>query len=261
MVEQCYEDAVKDTENDSLVKRLEEYRAKHGESMPLAMAEGVCGTAFAAAAEATRTTLCAFFLLMREHPMIQRKALAEITRVLGHNRLPEFSDRESLPYVQALYLEVMRWMPAAPFAFPHSSVSDDIYQGYFIPKGSVVIGNVWAMLNDEAKYPNPRVFNPERFLDADGDLTDDTDVRAILAFGFGRRVCAGRHFADALLWRVMASVIAAFDIGQPKGGEENAKVDLDDFFDQGIISHVAPFKCSIVPRTEEMAKVIATQIL
>lgn len=96
--------------------------------------------------------------------MIQRKALAEITRVLGHNRLPEFSDRESLPYVQALYLEVMRWMPAAPFAFPHSSVSDDIYQGYFIPKGvfanlqvhrdedkhlprvetgSVVIGNVW----------------------------------------------------------------------------------------------------------------------
>ena len=89
-------------------------------------------------------------------------------------------------------------------------------------------------------------------------------MRSILAFGFGRRVCAGRHFADALLWRVMASVIAAFDIGQPKDGEETPgqeESDLDELFDQGIISHVAPFKCSIVPRTEEMAKVIATQVL
>lgn len=72
---------------------------------------------------------------MREHPEVQRRAQQEMTEVIGANRLPDFSDRAALPYVQAVYLEVMRWMPALPFAVPHTTSEDDVYMGYYIPKG------------------------------------------------------------------------------------------------------------------------------
>lgn len=72
---------------------------------------------------------------MALHPAVQEKAQAEIDRVVGRDRLPEAGDRESLPYLEAVYREVMRWRPALPLALPHCVVQDDNYQGYVIPKG------------------------------------------------------------------------------------------------------------------------------
>lgn len=43
-----------------------------------------------------------------------------------------------------------------------------------------------TMMNNEAKYPSPRKFMPERFLTPDGKFNGE-DIDAILAFGFGRR--------------------------------------------------------------------------
>lgn len=48
------------------------------------------------------------------HPAIQRKAQTEIDAVVGNARLPDFSDRPSLPYVEAILLETMRWRPVTP---------------------------------------------------------------------------------------------------------------------------------------------------
>jgi cytochrome P450 len=51
-----------------------------------------------------------------------------------------------------------------------------------------------AILHDEAVYPDPHTFKPERWLKADGELDPDTkDPTAF--FGFGRRLCPGRHLA------------------------------------------------------------------
>jgi len=65
----------------------------------------------------------------------QNKAQAEIDRVVGADRLPNYQDRDSLPYVEAIYREVLRWRPPVPLSVPHASVEDDVYNGYFIPKG------------------------------------------------------------------------------------------------------------------------------
>ena len=48
------------------------------------------------------------------HPEIQRKAQAEVDRVIGSDRLPTFADQSSLPYVDALVKEVLRWKPVTP---------------------------------------------------------------------------------------------------------------------------------------------------
>jgi cytochrome P450 len=72
---------------------------------------------------------------MATHPLAQKKAQNELDTVIGTHRLPEFQDRPSLPYVEALYREVMRWKPVLPLGVAHAASEDDVYEGYFIPKG------------------------------------------------------------------------------------------------------------------------------
>ncbi|KAF7374547.1 Cytochrome P450 [Mycena sanguinolenta] len=78
-----------------------------------------------------------FFLAMALYPDIQKKAQAEIDAVIGTDRLPEFEDRPSLPFVEALYREVMRRKPVTPLGVAHASIADDVYNGYFIPDNSL----------------------------------------------------------------------------------------------------------------------------
>ena len=88
----------------------------------------------------------AFFLAMAMHPDIQRKAQEELDRVVGSDRLPTFEDQASLPYVNALLREVLRWHIVLPIAVPHRVMADDEYNGYTIPAGSTVIPNVWYVV-------------------------------------------------------------------------------------------------------------------
>ncbi|PPQ66787.1 hypothetical protein CVT24_008696 [Panaeolus cyanescens] len=143
------------------------------------------GIVFAGGADTSLAAIHTFFLAMLCYPAVQARAQEELDRVLG-GRLPEYSDEADLPYISALVKEVLRWQPATPIAVPHMLTEDDVYKGYFIPKGSVIIGNSWAMLQNERDYPEPSVFKPERFL-KNGKLNPYVRDPALMAFGFGRR--------------------------------------------------------------------------
>lgn len=80
---------------------------------------------------------------MALYPEVLQKAQKEIDSVVGTNRLPNFDDRENLPYVEALIKEVLRWHPVVPMGLPHSSTADDTCEGYLIPKGAVILPNIW----------------------------------------------------------------------------------------------------------------------
>ena len=100
---------------------------------------------------------------MALYPEVQKRAQAEIDAVIGPNRLPEFHDRPSLPYINAVVKETSRWNLVAPLGKhfiiiiiiniiltsseggPHMSTIDDEYNGYYIPKGTVLIGNAWLV--------------------------------------------------------------------------------------------------------------------
>lgn len=82
---------------------------------------------------------------MTVYPEVQRKAQEEIDRVVGQDRLPTMTDRENLPYIEAMVKEVLRWHPVAPMALPHTSIDSDVCEGYFIPKGSMLLANVWLV--------------------------------------------------------------------------------------------------------------------
>lgn len=80
---------------------------------------------------------------MMLYPNIQAKAQEELDRVVGRNRLPDFSDEEDLPYISAICFELLRWHPVAPFGVPHRNIAEDEYRGMLIPMGSTVISNIW----------------------------------------------------------------------------------------------------------------------
>jgi cytochrome P450 len=86
-----------------------------------------------------------FFLGMIAFPEIQRKAQAEIDQVIGAGRLPGFQDRRNLPYIDAVVKELLRWHPAARMGLPHTTTEDDICDGYLIPKGALLLPNVWCV--------------------------------------------------------------------------------------------------------------------
>ncbi|KAF7365163.1 Cytochrome p450 [Mycena venus] len=233
-------------EPKSMVAKLLEANKARGCSDENAIQE-VAAVAYGAGADTTVSALASFFLAMALHPDIQKKAQHEIDTVVGTYRLPEFEDRPSLPFIEALYREVMRWRPVLPLGLAHATSAHDIYNGYFIPKGATVIGNIWAMTRDESFYPEPERFNPDRFFTADGRLDNDDTV---LTFGFGRRICVGRHHADATVWAAMVSVLATFNIAKAKDSTGN-EIDIDpNNYTDGLNSHPLPFPCSITSRSD-----------
>ena len=80
---------------------------------------------------------------MVENPEVQRKAHEELDRIVGRERLPDFADKGSLPYINSIYKECLRCHPVLPLGLAHSAVADDQYKGMHIPKGSILFSNVW----------------------------------------------------------------------------------------------------------------------
>ncbi|KAF9553642.1 cytochrome P450 [Agrocybe pediades] len=219
--------------------------------------QNVAYTVYAAASETTIALTKSFFYLMAKHPDIQKKAQAEIDRVVGSKRLPDFEDRSSLPYVEAIYRELQRYAPPLPLALPHAASEDDYYKGYLIPKGASIFANVWAMGRDESRYPDPYSFKPERFLDESGQINDDD---RILAFGFGRRVCVGKYIASSTMWLMIVSILACFNIEKAK--DENGNyIEIDDEYEEhGVIRHKGPYECTFTVRSPEARQLIVSSV-
>ncbi|KAI1121145.1 cytochrome protein [Nemania abortiva] len=196
-------------------------------------------------ADTTVSTIMAFFLAMTISPEIQLKAREEIDRVIGTGRLPTYNDRERLPYVTAVATEAARWHPVAPMGVPHASTAEDVVNGYYIPKGAIIMPATWWFTHDPAVYPDPMKFDPNRYLGAN-PAPDPMDF----TFGYGRRICPGRYLAITSVWLTVARSLAVFEIS--KGVDEKGReIDPPVSFSSGIISRVDPFQATIKPRSAQ----------
>jgi len=203
---------------------------------------GVLASMYLAGVDTSTAAMKTFFLAMALHPDIMRKVQHEIDAVTGRDRLPTFDDHPRLPFVDAVCREVLRWQPVLPLA-RHATTEDDIYNGFLIPKGAIMVANSWAILHDPARYPEPDVFKPERFLNPDGSLVDDPVL--VSGFGYGKRICPGRHFAEATLFITFASLLSVFNIEK----EEDTKGQPFEYSYTGdLISCPRSFPCVITPR-------------
>ncbi|KAF8175026.1 cytochrome P450 [Mycena galopus ATCC 62051] len=168
--------------------------------------KGAAATMFGAGEVTTWGTLSTFILAMVLHPECQTKAQKQIDSVVGGARLPEFGDREDLPFVDGILQETLRCVP-------HRVMEDDVYQGMLIPRGSLVFSNVRGMSLDENMYSNPTSFNPQRYLPTPVGRSEPN---------FSNIICTGEFVADKSLWIAIASILATCKI--TNAVDENGKI-------------------------------------
>lgn len=216
--------------------------------------KAVAATVFLGGVETTHATLLVFVLAMVLHPEVQTKAQEEIDRVVGSDRLPDFNDRPNLPYVEGVFLETFRWHPVSPMGLPHMTTTSDIFEGMYIPKGAIILTNLWAMAHDESRFPDPLIFNPVRHLTPSGDLAEGT---ATDPFGFGRRYCPGKYVADQTVWATIVSVLATMRIEKARDHCGN-EINVIPEFTGGLSNRPKPFCCSIKARSLTAEELIRT---
>ncbi|EJD04922.1 cytochrome P450 [Fomitiporia mediterranea MF3/22] len=236
--------------------------------------KNVCGAMYRGGVGSTSTVIYTFFLAMVLYPEFAKKAQNDLDAVLGGERLPTFDEQESLPYINCILKECLRcvvlcllyplnrarqnirWNPPFPLAIAHRAMRDGELEGKYIPKNSMIMPNVWRMMHDERNYDDPMTFNPDRFIESGKVASSILDPR-MAVFGFGRRVCPGRHFAEADIWLTMASILTVFNI-LPALDEKGCEIIPAPEFTSGLNSRPMEFACHIVPRSDKAASLVTS---
>ncbi|KAF2141156.1 uncharacterized protein K452DRAFT_359514 [Aplosporella prunicola CBS 121167] len=205
--------------------------------------------------------LLAFLQAMATHPHVQRRAHVEIDALLGCSsaRSPRWDDYDGLPYVTQIVKETMRWLSAMSLGISRATTADDMVDGYNIPKGTIVILNVWG-LHHPPHDATAFVFDPERFVNqtapaATYAASGDYATRDHYSYGAGRRLCPGIHLAERNLFIGVAKLLWAFDF------EADGEIDTDSRtgYSQGILHCAKPFSCKVRVRSKDVRDVVLSE--
>lgn len=172
-----------------------------------------------------------------------KKAYEELEKVVGMDRHVDESDIKNLVYLQAIVKETLRLYPASPLV--HRALLDDctLSGGYYIPANTRVMVNVWKIQRDESKWANPDEFQPERYFTTHKDMDVRGQSYEYLAFGTGRRSCAGISMALQMVHLALASFLQGFNVSRPS----NEDVDMTESV--GLTNlKASPLEVRITPR-------------
>ncbi|KAH7085829.1 cytochrome P450 [Paraphoma chrysanthemicola] len=224
----------------------------------------VLGGLYSAAASTTASLAMSWILMMVLNPDWFAKVQKEIDDVVGPDRLPGFDDMPQLPTLRAVVKEVARMRPVTAGGIPHKSTADDVYNGYFIPEGSIAHFNLWAIHHDQELYPEPNTFNPNRWLSSEyptyrSPLTQYPNMNNYSLFGFGRRLCPGAHIAERSINIIAARISWACNIRKwtdPDTGKEVTPPEYDYVTSLNTEPHEFPFdlNCRSADRWEILEK-------
>ncbi|KAL4356050.1 hypothetical protein AHAS_Ahas09G0047900 [Arachis hypogaea] len=167
-----------------------------------------------AGTDTTSSTMIWMVALLLKDKQILRRAQEEIDVYVGRERKVETSDVKNLVYLQAIFKETLRLYPSGPLLLPHEAREDCYINGYYVPKGTRVFGNVWKLHRDPSIWSEPEKFSPERFINGNGEVDEDHHFK-YLPFGLGRRVCPGTSLATQVSLITLARFLQAFDFDSP----------------------------------------------
>lgn len=197
------------------------------------------------------------FIAALHQPSFMSRAHALLDEVVGRDRLPQFSDRSGLAFIDAIMHELFRWRPISPGSIPRRADRDDEFNGVKIKKGVTLMANAWAIGRDEKVFDpalgDPQEFVPERWLRRDdgGEERLRTDL-PLPVFGQGRRICQGKKVATDGSFMHVACLLWAFDI-EPADGEE---VDPWAMVVAGFMTMPRELKFKLRPRGDWVLDVI-----
>ncbi|KDP45699.1 hypothetical protein JCGZ_17306 [Jatropha curcas] len=163
---------------------------------------------------------------MINQPKIFEKAVEELDKVVGKERLVQESDLSQLNYITACAREAFRLHPVGPFNLPHVSIADATVANYFIPKGSHVLLSRMGLGRNPKVWNEPYKFKPERHIKNDGSgvTLTEPDLRFI-SFSTGRRGCAGVTMGTSMTLMLFARLLQGFTWNVPPN---QASIDLKE---------------------------------
>lgn len=167
----------------------------------------------AAGTDTISVTLHWTFAIMCNYPTVQQKVVAEIDQFIEKNgRIPEFTEREEVPYCISVIKECMRYKPTTPFGLPRAVREDVEVDGYIIPKGALVIANMDSLHKNPEFYPDPLSFYPDRYMNnlktMQSAANGRFENRDQFNFGFGRRICPGIYLSEVELFYAFVQLFA-----------------------------------------------------
>ncbi|XP_077520494.1 cytochrome P450 2J4-like [Amblyomma americanum] len=191
----------------------------------------------------TTMTLSWHLLKLAAHPDgLQAQLQRELDAVVGRERPPSWHDRAGMPLTMAAVWEMYRWKMVTPLGLPREA-SEDTYVGdHFVPKGTVVLANMWAAHMDPDRWEHPEKFDPTRFLKPDGSAPLVRPA-GVFPFGVGKRMCPGEPLAQATVFLFVTSLLQRFRILPEEGS--NLDIEGVDIFP----SRVAGIKLRFLPRS------------
>ncbi|XP_051233223.1 cytochrome P450 2J2-like isoform X2 [Dicentrarchus labrax] len=178
---------------------------------------------FGAGTETTTTTLHWGLLYMIYYPHIQERVQAEIDTVIGSSRQPSMTDRENMPYTNAVVHEIQRMANIIPLNLAHMASKDITLDKYTIPKGTMILPTLDSVLHDESMWETPHSFNPQHFLDQDGTFRKR---EAFFPFSAGKRVCLGEQLARTELFLFFTSLLQRFSFSAAAGEQPSLEFKL-----------------------------------
>ncbi|XP_044510842.1 cytochrome P450 81Q32-like isoform X2 [Mangifera indica] len=186
-----------------------------------------------------RTMEWAMSLLLNT-PDVLRKAQAEIDNQIGSDHFVDESNLVKLPYLRCIINETLRLYPAGPLLVPHQSSEECKVGGYRIPRGTMLLVNLWAIQRDPTIWEDSTKFRPERFEGFEGVR----DGFKFMPFGVGRRSCPGEGLALRMVGLALGSLIQCFDWERPNK-------DMVDMTERSALTlpkaHPLQAKCSPRP--------------
>ncbi|KIJ99162.1 hypothetical protein K443DRAFT_680159 [Laccaria amethystina LaAM-08-1] len=200
----------------------------------------LAGSMFGAGSDTTASAISVGVLAAACYPEAQAKVQEELDAVIGRERPPTFADADMLPQTNAFVLESFRWRPVSAGGFAHKATKDIIWNGYLIPKGATVMGNIWAVGRDPEVFSDPEKFNPQRWINEEGKVREELKA---YTFGFGRRLSSELTLLCRSVFVNTALIHWAFRVKT----DPSAPVD-DLAFTESANTHPLPFKVNFEPR-------------
>lgn len=211
-------------------------------TMSLKQLSGVIADLFIAGSHTTTATLRWAIICLVQYPDIQERIYKLLCSSIGTQRLPSSTDKTSLAYLEAFYLEVLRFCCISTSSGVHSTTRDFTFKGYTIPKEAVIIADFDSALSDPATWQDPEVFRPERFLDDNGNVRKREEN---ITFFLGKRSCIGESLARAELLIFLGALVQKFRLESP----ENETVSVEHLDGVFALVHIPkPYKIIAIPR-------------
>ncbi|XP_077561093.1 cytochrome P450 2C28-like [Haemaphysalis longicornis] len=170
----------------------------------------------------------------------QARLQREIDDVVGRERQPTWEDRNQMPFTMACIWEMHRWKPSALTGVPRGTSEDTVVGEYFIPKGTTIFPNIWAVHHDPKLWKEPHKFDPSRFLNDDGTLVHPKP-EYLMPFSIGKRMCPGEILAVVEIFLYITCLLQKYRVVPELG-----KIpELDDDIPLEQLSH---YKLMFTPR-------------